>query len=146
MTVARPPMERLMEKVVIDENGCWRFTGCHGGQGYGYLFFSVELGARVTHRIVYEHYVGAIPDDLTLDHLCRVRDCCNPAHLEPVTRGENVLRGIGFCPVNKAKTHCHRGHAFTPDNIYRVSKHPTWRHCRQCALDRAREYALTRVR
>ncbi len=50
-------------------------------------------GRRVlTHRVMYEHWVGPIEVGLELDHLCRTKACCNPDHLEPVTRSENLLR------------------------------------------------------
>lgn len=135
----RPPIDRLMEKVVIvDDLGCWEFTGCTGGDGYGWL----RIGARAhaAHRVTYEHFVGPIPDGLTLDHLCRNRLCVNPHHLEPVTRGENVMRGVGFAPVNKAKTHCPHGHEYSPENTYRNRR--GWRACRACHLARMRRRAL----
>lgn len=70
---------------------CWTWTGyTEAKSGYGRLSFG---GARsYAHRVAYELAVGPIPEGLDLDHLCRVRNCVNPTHLEPVTRGENVRR------------------------------------------------------
>jgi HNH endonuclease len=66
-----------------DDRGCWRWTGARHPEGYGIFR---ENGRRfLAHRWSYEHHVGPIPDDLQLDHLCRVRACVNPDHLEPVT-------------------------------------------------------------
>lgn len=80
--------------MTIDERGCWRWQGQKNRFGYGQL--NVEVGGKRmclrTHRVSYEAYVGPIPDGLEIDHLCRVRDCANPEHLEPVTRSENVRR------------------------------------------------------
>lgn len=75
----------------IPETGCWIWMGELNRNGYGRISFG---GARrMVHRIVYILLVKSIPDGLHLDHLCRVRCCCNPAHMEPVTPRENTLRG-----------------------------------------------------
>lgn len=73
----------------ITPNGCWEWQGARQ-RGYG----RIRSGANVlrVHRVTYEAMVGPIPDGLDLDHLCRNRSCCNPAHLEPVTRRENLFR------------------------------------------------------
>lgn len=75
----------------VDANGCWIWLGRINGFGYGEL----KCGERrlKAHRVSYEHHVGPIPEGLDLDHLCRVRPCVNPEHLEPVTRSENIRRG-----------------------------------------------------
>lgn len=107
-----------------DETGCWVWTGCldgyhrtrnHGGYGQ----FYVQHRQWKSHRFAYEFLVGPVPLGLNLDHLCRNRACCNPAHLEPVTQKENVRRGVGMSSqISKAKTHCKRGHELTPENTY----------------------------
>lgn len=128
--------ERFWAKV--DKNGpvpeyaphlgpCWPWTA--GGDGNGYGYFRVGAKRVLAHRFVYELLVGPIPEGLQIDHLCRVRACCNPDHLEAVTQRENLLRGAGHPAVNAAKTHCVNGHEFTPENTY------VWhggRHCRAC--------------
>src|SRR5690554_7462425 len=63
------------------------------------------------HRVMYESFVGPIPEGLHLDHLCRNRACVRPDHLEPVTNKENVHRGLAG-----PKSRCKRGHAMTSDN------------------------------
>jgi hypothetical protein len=70
---------------------CWVWVGRLNRNGYG----RVALGGRepMAHRASYEAHVGPIPEGLVLDHLCRVRCCINPRHLEPVTVQENTLRG-----------------------------------------------------
>lgn len=88
----RPVRERLMERVQVDDNGCWIYTGATTN-GYGVIGLGRRSdGTRQTHRVAYELFVGPIPDGLHLDHLCRVTLCCNPEHLEPVTQAENNLR------------------------------------------------------
>lgn len=108
---------------------CWLWRGCISTRGYG----MVAIGGKVklTHRLAYELFKGPIPDGLELDHLCRVRNCCNPDHLEAVTHEENVRRGESGCK-QRSKTHCPSGHEYTPENIYRRPLRPNERRCRTC--------------
>jgi hypothetical protein len=111
--------------------GCWLWTGRIGQTG-GYGQFGAK--GRYSHRISYELFRGKIPDGLTLDHLCRVRRCVNPFHLEPVTGLENTKRGFGNGMLNARKTECKNGHPFDQENT-RVGlnhrKKPR-RFCRAC--------------
>lgn len=91
----------------VTESGCFLWLG-YSVSGYGVL--RVDGRMVGAHRIAYELANGPIPDGMVIDHLCRVRCCVNPAHMEVVTRGENVLRGIGTAATNARKTHCKRGH------------------------------------
>lgn len=84
-------LQLFWRKVAIQPDGCWLWSGSTNGHGYGRLARSGKLHGA--HRFAYEHFIGPIPNGLDLDHLCRVRLCVNPSHLEPVTRGENLLRG-----------------------------------------------------
>ena len=102
---------------------CWRWTGSISPNGYG------RFNLIYAHRRSYELHVGPIPEGLTIDHLCRHRWCVNPAHLEPVTRGENVLRGVGPSAQHARKTHCKRGHPLSGENL-RV--HARGRECAIC--------------
>ncbi len=70
---------------------CWEWTGAHAPQGYGQI--RAYGKTQNAHRIAWEIVRGEIPDGLQIDHLCRNRGCVNPAHLEPVTQRENILRG-----------------------------------------------------
>lgn len=104
----RPDFQKyIMERVSMDGNGCWHWQLTLDRDGYGMGCFEKRKGR--SHRLAYEAFVGPIPDGLLIDHLCRVRDCVNPEHLEPVTSGENTRRGI---TGSKPKTHCKRGHPF----------------------------------
>jgi hypothetical protein len=121
--------ERFWSKVQKTE-GCWLWmTGKNWG---GYGIFSVGEKRVVAHRFSYELHAGPVPAGMELDHLCRTRHCVNPAHLEPVTKLENVRRGIGG-RKNAIKTHCPAGHAYTPENTYFVRKNS--RQCKACTRD-----------
>lgn len=136
---ARPIAERFWEKV--DKSGeCWLWTSGTDRDGYGY--FLVRAGKTVrAHRFSYQQEVGPIPDGLVIDHLCRVRGCVNPAHLEPVTVAENIRRGdTGKARAAQllALTHCKNGHEWSGENV-RLHTRPdgrTRRNCRSC--ERAR--------
>ncbi len=114
-----PLLERILRQISPEPNtGCWLWLGSMAGSGYGQIGLgSRKQGVAVTHRVLYELMVGPIPQGLDLDHLCRVRLCVNPQHLEPVTRKENLRRGIGHLPGTQAsaalarsKIHCKNGH------------------------------------
>jgi HNH endonuclease len=91
--------------VAIQDDGCWQWTGVVTAAGYG--SFTLDDATYVAHRLVYTELRGPIPDGLDLDHLCNVKTCVNPDHLEPVTRAENLRRR------NAARTRCKRDHDLT---------------------------------
>lgn len=75
----------------VDASGdCWEWTGGRTDTDYG--LFNVDRRMVKAYRFSYELLVGPIPDGLEIDHLCRMRHCVNPDHLEPVTRSENNRR------------------------------------------------------
>lgn len=124
-------IERFWIKVSRgSESDCWEWRAARSRSGYG-LFRVGGAGTSPVNAylVAYEIMVGAIPDGAFLDHLCRNRLCVNPSHLEPVTPRVNTLRGVGPTARNAARTHCHRGHAFTPENTI---VHPLGRNCREC--------------
>jgi hypothetical protein len=110
-------------------------------QNKGYGAFMVGGRNVRVHRWAYETLVGPIPDGLVIDHLCRVRNCVNPDHLEPVTHRENIRRGEAGA-WNRVKTHCPQGHEYTPENT-RYSG--TTRNCRECQRIRNLEIDARRI-
>ena len=137
----RPAIERFQEKVQISEtlfyNGspCWEWTGCRSKTtGYGQFKPDGRRGAKLSspHRFSYEYHIGPIPDGQEVDHLCKVRHCCNPQHLEAVTVQVNRKRR------NEDQTHCKWGHELTDDNVYMNPKGA--RMCRECNRQRARDF------
>lgn len=123
---------RFWVKVEIDEAGCWLWTASLNRTGYG-QFMDVDKVKRVAHRVAYAALIAPIPTGLQLDHLCRVRRCVNPGHVEPVTQTENLHRGETFTARNAAVTHCPQGHPYAGDNLYVPPK--GGRYCRQCARE-----------
>ena len=95
-------------RVEPGESGCLLWTG--GLDRYGYGKISVGGNYKKAHRVAWERVNGPIPPDLTIDHLCRVRRCVNPAHMELVTMTENTMRGQSFSAVRARQTHCKNGH------------------------------------
>lgn len=87
---------RFTDKYTVDANGCHIWAAARIHTGYGRFWADGRMVQA--HRYAYENVVGPIPDGLGLDHLCRVRACVNPFHLEPVTQAENLRRSplVGF--------------------------------------------------
>jgi hypothetical protein len=134
------PAWRLIGNVGIDPfTDCWHFLGYVAATGYGVTWDGKQK--VLAHRFSYELFHGPIPPKHDVDHLCRVRDCCNPDHLEAVTHRENVRRGLAGATTKArmlAKTHCARGHEWTPENTRVTSRQ---RKCKACE----REYRLARA-
>lgn len=121
-----PLVDRLLAKRTITDSGCWEWGGQRQPTGYGSIY--VEGQQLRTHRVSYDLFVGPIPENLHIDHLCRNTSCFNPQHLEPVTHAENMRR--------LRREQCGKGHAMTDDNIY---VYRNKRHCKSCRRDRSRE-------
>lgn len=113
MTKRRPAIERMMQRTEVVADGCWLYRG-RLKDGYAYVWGD-EAKCAIGHRVAYESLVGPIPADMEIDHLCRVRNCINPAHLEAVTQDENKRRTTG---LRYNKTHCPQGHAYDDANVY----------------------------
>lgn len=141
----QPGLLDLLEKFIerVPFSGCWIWTGSLFSNDYAYLR---ERGASprrkklLAHRLSYEFFIGTIPCGLRLDHLCRVRCCINPAHLEPVTHRVNCLRGEGLENARQSrlnKTHCPAGHPYSGGNLY-IKPNGDGRGCKECAKLRMR--------
>lgn len=136
---------KLLARVEYDTNGgCWLWSGGLNPGGYGSFFVKKSAGKMTrepAHRLSYRLFRGEIPAGLQIDHLCRVRCCCNPAHMETVTARVNTLRSKATSALNALKTHCPLGHEYSPEN--------TWRRrgariCRTCVQARRLATGVTK--
>lgn len=129
--------ERILTKIVASPDGCWLLDAYICKNGYGKIWNGKR--SDWAHRVSYSAFVGPIPVGLDLDHLCRVRACVNPWHLEPVTRKVNYNRS----PLSNSRvTHCPSGHPYSPENtgVFRQARAGGFgRYCREC--DKARRKA-----
>ena len=120
---------KFWRNVYADEYGCWLWLGAIHGGGYG--AFSHAGKQHVAHRFAYEDLIGPIPDGLTIDHLCRIRPCVNPWHLEPVTMRENILRGESPSAQHARRSLCAQGH---PLDVIRKRGSYLYRECSTCKV------------
>ena len=127
----------IRARVRVNENGCWIWQQSLS-MGYGHA--SWKRKQIKAHRLAYFAFVGEVPEGKELDHLCRERKCCNPEHLEPVTRRENLLRGETIPAENAKKTKCKRGHSLDDAYIIRGQ-----RICRTCRLEQSRKQYRKKV-
>jgi hypothetical protein len=131
----------LHANVTPSQNDCWEWQGPINHGGYGLMrdcTQSAEYSGKPirAHRFAYEQFIGPIAEGMVLDHLCRNRKCVNPYHLEPVSIGENVLRGQE-ARIGRKRDHCFQGHELTAVNVYigKLGK----RTCKTCHLQKSKE-------
>lgn len=140
--MTNPSLKEYLEQIEKLQEHCWLFAGYKLPTGYGIMRITLNDGTRHSrspHRIMYEHHKGEIPYRLDVDHLCRVRCCINPDHLEAVSRAENVHRGLRGLLSNPDNV-CKKGHKLTPENSVirtQVSGSPG-RYCKTCHAERTR--------
>lgn len=129
--------DNFKKRVTLVDN-CWLWTGMKTEYGYARLYIKNKKNTRA-HKWAYEQLYGVVPDGLVLDHLCRVRHCVNPEHLEAVTPRINVLRGMGTASLNAQKTHCFRGHPLLGSNLL-LNRDGRGRRCHKCFNEYQRNY------
>ena len=132
----RQPVEPRFLAKVQKTASCWLWTAWVERNGYGR--FWLDGWQQSAHRVAYELYVGPIPKGLEIDHLCRVRHCVNPAHLEAVTASENIRRMARLrTPYQSLMETCRNGHPYDAEN---TALTPTGRACRECKRDANRAF------
>ena len=107
--------------------------------GYG------KRRGQMVHRVVWAFVNGPIPEGLVIDHMCRVRACCNPDHLRAVTPAVNALENNDNCmAVNARQTHCPKGHRYNRANMSPTALEHGYRRCLVCAREYQAEYQRKR--
>ncbi len=97
-------IDRFFRRVESSDDACHLWTGATDPTGYGRFWLDGKM--RYAHRVGFEWAKGAIPAGFQVDHLCRVRNCVNPAHLEAVTQRENLLRGETLAAAHASDRDC----------------------------------------
>lgn len=150
--------KKFRAKFEINEDGCWMWKASTNTKGYGHYWH--EQKVQRIHRLTYTWFIGPIPNKKVIDHYrmnegprnapCS-RACCNPAHLEIVTVGENTSRGnsntLAAAAWHSNKTHCPQGHEYSDENTYTYYKANgdiKQRLCKTCTNRRAKDYQKTK--
>jgi hypothetical protein len=143
ITVNRTLFRRLFSKIQISQSHsykgtpCWEWLGSLTENGYG-GYSIAHIGYFSAHRLFYRLFVGEIPPNFQIDHLCRIRHCANPVHLEAVTAKVNNSRQVYIVrPRPPIKKFCINGHPLSGRNlaIYK-NRHTTRRSCKRCHANR----------
>jgi hypothetical protein len=125
--------ERFWRRVEFTES-CWLWRGAINGQGYGSYYVGGGCYTISAHRYSYLTLIDSSPTKgLHLDHLCRVRNCVNPWHVEPVLPRVNFERGESPFALMEKRTECKNGHPFTEENMYKPSASRRGRVCAVCS-------------
>lgn len=130
----KTPIVDLFWKKIKKTPKCWTWETATSN-GYGSFTSGKKLGyGTLPHRIAWTLLKGPIPAGLTIDHLCRIKTCVNPAHLDPVTMKINTLRGISPIARQAKQTYCIHGHPLFGNNLKLVSRrNRIWRRCVTCS-------------
>jgi hypothetical protein len=137
----RTTLERFIAKVKVRPNGCWEWQASRNNKGYA--MFRDRGQHWLGHRWAFVYIRRRqIPKGKELDHVvCDYRACVNPAHVEPRTHRENMMRSVKaqmnarrqgerMKQIKLAITHCPLGHEYTDENTWRNKRGHRW--CRMC--------------
>lgn len=151
--IRMPAPDRLalfVEKVNIDSDGCWIWTGAQGSVGYGKFKLDRVMDA---HRASWRLFRGDIAPGLQVCHSCDVKKCVNPVHLFLGTQQDNMTDKVrkarqtrgetnGGAKLTEAQVRTIRGlhcagygnraiaryFGTTPSNVTLIARRVNWRH------------------
>jgi hypothetical protein len=122
-------VERRLSERSVRSGACLLWTGVLTYSGYGQI--SIRDKKDNAHRAAYRVWVGPIPEGLEIDHLCNVRNCIEPTHLEAVTHAENIRRRYA------RQVECVNGHRLAETAYLSIRGS---RVCRACKADARKKY------
>lgn len=137
----RKEISKIFKKIYINpKSDCWEWLGYKNTAGYGR--YHVAHKPAYTHRMMYAWIYGPIPTGRgrnvpVVDHICKNKSCCNPAHLQLIPNIKNIESGNGLSVIESKQTHCIRGHLLPPSKGFGNGKR---RNCPQCQAIRQRKY------
>lgn len=124
-----PLPDWFMERVRVDESGCWIWTGNLAVRG-GYGLVWREQKKQRAHRVAFSLAGGTLLPGHVVHHRCETKPCVNPEHLEQIQFGQHTILHVrgGIW-----RTHCPRGHELTPENTHK--RGDGYKCCRTCIAD-----------
>ncbi len=117
----------------VDKRGpdeCWPWLGNKNRHGYGQIYPGADRAKRpgatmFAHHVALELAGVEVPPGMVRDHICRRRDCQNPAHLRVVTqRFNSTMNSSSIHARNAQATHCAHGHPFSDENTAVIPHKP----------------------
>lgn len=133
-------LARILLSIKATETGCWEDGKRPNPKGYRLVNY--PWTPRRLHVVVWEHFIGPVPEGKDLHHNCENKLCCNPAHLEPLTDAEHLRRHRAEkWKKKREKETCSRGHLLKGDNFrWRNNRGVRLKVCRECERRRSAEY------
>lgn len=132
-------LEKLEQNRVVDENGCWIWTGGVNAGGYGQVYQENVAGPKAVHRLSFEFHIGEIPEGLLVCHKCDVRRCFNPDHLFAGTDLDNMRDAVQKGRIRSGETH--QSSKLSDKQVAEIRERYSWENVSQYEL--AEEYGCS---
>jgi hypothetical protein len=109
-------------KYVVDEAGCWLWTGALMPQGYGSIGVPGTRTTTLAHRASYEVHRGEIPPGMFVCHTCDVRRCINPDHLWLGTQADTMADMVAKGRANPVRGEANANCKLTWDEVQEIRR------------------------